>query len=235
MNPRINPFRRVVTIVIALVLAAVAVFALSACGASGTSNTAVDANKKARQDSAKKNSEFKAPEIKNNVEYQNYYSAQKLYDSPTTIIWCTTTWGNSNAPLVTVPVTGKLTSSSVSLFPSTQAQYGGDYSHKYNPELTSVDGMFHGSPPPYRYGFTPGGQYVDFFNMPTFCTTALTKMQRQATKVTVSLDSEALAAQKKAEAALKTCTAGVTNANPQGTRSCPAAEDALAAALGGGQ
>lgn len=138
----------------------------------------------------------------NQVEFNNYNNAQKLYDSPTTIIWCTTTWGNNSAPLVTVPIAGKLTSSSVSYFPNTQVVEYSD-SGRYSPELRSVDGMYHGSPPPYRYGFTPGGQYVDFSSMPTFCTTALTKFQRQATKVTVDVDSEARSAAGKAEDALK--------------------------------
>jgi hypothetical protein len=62
--------------------------------------------------------------------------------------------------------------------------------------------MYHGSPPPYRYGFTPGGQYMDFFNMPTLCTTALTSFQRQTTKVAITVDAQAKAADQAAEAAL---------------------------------
>jgi hypothetical protein len=54
-----------------------------------------------------------------------------------------------------------------------------------------VDGLFHPNPPGYRYGFTPGGQYVDFFNMATFCTTALTEFQRQETRVAVDYDDVA--------------------------------------------
>lgn len=139
----------------------------------------------------------------NDVEFNNYNKAQKLYDSPETIIWCSTTWGNANAPIITVPVAGKLTSSSVSLLPSIKsATGGGDGQDFYTPEQRSVDGMYHGSPPPYRYGFTPGGNYVDFFNMPTLCTTALTKVQREQTKVVVALDEKAAAAQKTAEKAL---------------------------------
>ncbi|MEX1113222.1 MAG: hypothetical protein WD603_01060 [Patescibacteria group bacterium] len=143
-----------------------------------------------------------AYEPKNDVEYNNYNRAQKLYDSPNTIIWCSTTWGNASAPIVTVPVAGKLTSSSVSFFPN---QVVKQYSNSgtYYPELPSVDGMFHGSPPPYRYGFTPGGQYVDFFNMPTFCTTALTKFQRQVTQVSLSIDSGVRTAQGQAQEALQ--------------------------------
>lgn len=141
---------------------------------------------------------------KNDVEFHNYNAAQQLYDSPTTIIWCSTTWGNASAPIVTVPVAGKLTSSSVSYFPSTLAMTGdGSSNYEFNPERRSVDGMYHGSPPPYRYGFTPGGQYVDFFNMPTLCTTQPTKFQRQKTDVVVSIDQGLSDAQARASALLR--------------------------------
>lgn len=221
--------------IVMLLILVLSIVGLTACGDGGDKpSNAQKSNQHAREAAAKANQEFKAPEIKNDVEYQNYYNAQKLYDSPTTIIWCTTTWGNANSPLVTVPVTGKLTSSSVSLFPSTQTVIDTDtYGRTYNPELTSVDGMYHGSPPPYRYGFTPGGQYVDFFNMPTFCTTALTKMQRQSSTVTVEVDDQMAAAQKIAEAALTKCTANVTKSRPDEKRSCPDAQKALEAVLGG--
>jgi hypothetical protein len=140
---------------------------------------------------------------KNDVEFRNYNQAQELYDSPDTIIWCSTTWGNASAPLVTVPVTGKLTSSSTTYFSPEHWSGAGSESGAVVLPSRSVDGLFHPNPPQYRYGFTPGGQYVDFFNMPTFCTTALTKFQRQATKVTVEFDAEAARAQKTAEAKLR--------------------------------
>lgn len=141
-----------------------------------------------------------------NAELRNYEGAQKLYSDPATIIYCTTTWGNASAPLVTIPIAGKLTSSSVSYFPSSRTvNPGSDDGTKdeYTPERRSIDGLYHGSPPPYRYGFTPGGQYVDFFNLPTLCTTALTKFQRQQTKVSVTVDQDALNADRQAQDALK--------------------------------
>jgi hypothetical protein len=138
-----------------------------------------------------------------NAELHNYEGAQRLYAQPNTIIYCTTTWGNASAPLVTIPIAGKLTSSSVSYFPSSRTfKPGDDGGGQYTPERRSVDGLYHGSPPPYRYGFTPGGQYVDFFNMPTLCTTALTKFQRQATKVTIDVDQQSKTADQQAQAAL---------------------------------
>ncbi len=144
------------------------------------------------------------PPLPDSPDFLNYNAAQRLYASRSTIIWCTTTWGNASAPLVTVPIAGKLTSSSVSIYPSTRDRAVGDGGGaEWTPERRSVDGMYHGSPPPYRYGFTPGGQYVDFSGMEVFCTTALSKFQRQNTKVSISIDDEAKAADAKAQAALK--------------------------------
>jgi hypothetical protein len=138
---------------------------------------------------------------KNDVEFKNYNRAQQLYDSPTTIIWCSTTWGNPSSPIVTVPIAGKLTSSSTTFFAPEYRESGSDVRRAV--AARSVDGLYHPNPPQYRYGFTPGGQYVDFFNMPTVCTTALTKFQRQQTKLTVEVDAQGVAATKRAEAALR--------------------------------
>lgn len=144
------------------------------------------------------------PPLPNSPDFRNYNQAQRLYASQTSIIWCTTTWGNPSAPMVTVPIQSKLTSSSVSIFPSSRSyRGGGDSTDEFTPERRSVDGMYHGSPPPYRYGFTPGGQYVDFFNMPTLCTTALTKFQRAETKLALAVDDTAKAADLQAQAALR--------------------------------
>ena len=142
-----------------------------------------------------------------------------MYDTPSSIIWCTTTWGNASAPLVTVPVAGKLTSSSTTFFqpetPLWNSNGGG-----LIVSSRSVDGLFHPNPPQYRYGFTPGGQYVDLFYMPTFCTTAMTNFQRESTKVSLEIPADVAAAQKRAEDYLK-----------QGNSS--AAQKALEAVVGG--
>jgi hypothetical protein len=139
---------------------------------------------------------------KNMVEYNNYNFAQKTYDNPATILWCTTTFANPSAPILTVPVSGKLTSSSVSYFPNRKFVDRGEYTFT-DEEAKSVDGMYHGSPAPYRYGRTPGGDYVEFNGLDTFCTTKLTKFQRQKTEVSVSSDPVADDASTKAEAILK--------------------------------
>lgn len=216
-----------------VIIALMAVFALMLASCGGDSEpSGKSANQKGRENVQDANKSFAPPEIDNDVEYHNYKAAQELYDDPSSIIWCTTTWGNNSAPLVTIPISGKLTSSSVSLFPSTQEKSFYDNDGTYNPELPSVDAMFHGSPPPYRYGFTPGGQYVDFFNMPTFCTTALTAFQRESTKVVTTVDGGATAAQKKAEAATAKCKEGEDRQNTKTGQVCPGAQAAIDAVAG---
>lgn len=194
-----------------------ATLTLTACPSSSDhSNDGATADQVTQQ---KANSKFVAPDTSNHTDYHNYYKAQTLYNDPSTIIWCTTSWGTTNAPLITVPIAGKLTSSSVSLRPSTQAKdfRGGDNGTlTYYPELVSVDGMYHGSPPPYRYGFTPGGQYVDFSGMEVFCTTALTQFQKDRTEVDVNYDSTVSDAQIQAEADLAKCNAGKSDTDESG-------------------
>lgn len=131
------------------------------------------------------------PQVTGDAEYNNYIRAQEeVYDDPSSIIWCTVYPENPSAPIFTVPVAGKLTSSSVSYFPNQTFARGdlGEYDGDFLVEAQSVDGMYHGTPPAYRYGFTPGGQYVDFANLPTFCTTSLTEFQRQTLKVAAVSD-----------------------------------------------
>jgi hypothetical protein len=209
-------------ILVALSLMALIGASLAACGGSG------DESKQEKTSSAVSNERetFEGAYVpKHHVEFNNFNKAQELYDTPSTIIWCTTTWGNPSAPMVTVPVAGKLTSSSVSYLPQNHINY--DEHGNTVTESTSNDGMYHGSPPPYRYGFTPGGQYVDFFNMPTLCTTAMTKFQRQKTQISLEIDPTAEAATKQAEAALAAGT------NPKTGKISPAASAKAQSILSG--
>jgi hypothetical protein len=98
-------------------------------------------------------------------------------------------------------VAGKLTSSSTTFFAPEHT--AGDYYDGSVLPSRSVDGLFHPNPPQYRYGFTPGGQYVDFFNTETYCSSKPTKFQRQQTKVSLSADPGLSKADTAAQAALK--------------------------------
>lgn len=169
--------------ILAAVGAAVMVFSLAAC--SGDSAPAKPDRGSQLAESEKNFNERTAPEVSGEVEYNNYVDAQELYDDPSSIIWCTMFPASAAAPIVTVPIRGKLTSSTVSFYPNQRKEWldGGEYNMEVMVEAQSVDGMYHGSPPPYRYGFTPTGQYVDFFEIPTFCTTALTEFGRETLSV----------------------------------------------------
>lgn len=121
---------------------------------------------------------------KNDVELENYNRAQELYDDPAAIQWCTMFPPSDTAPIVTTPIAGKLTTSSTTFF-NPQELVEGRYLEQGMVTLPkrSVDGLYHGESS-YRYGFTPGGQYVDFFNSAHVrCTTALTEFQRENTFV----------------------------------------------------
>lgn len=145
-------------------------------------DTATPARDKQLAQSQAKFDDRTPPDVTGDAEYQNYIKAQEeVYDDPATIQWCTAFPSSPAAPIFTVPIAGKLTSSSVSYYPNHRVrddQYG-----NLLIETQSVDGMYHGTPVPYRYGFTPGGQYVDFAGMEVFCTTALTEFGRQTLSV----------------------------------------------------
>lgn len=155
-------------------------------------------------DQIEKNAQnFKTYDIKNNVELNNYNRAQVLYDDPAAIQWCTAFPSSNSAPIVTLPIAGKLTSSATSYFPPTKEHHDSS-GYGLNVPARSVDGLFHGDTF-YRYGFTPAGQYVDFSNsLELLCTTALTEFQRQNTFVEgVDTDGDVNKRQAAAEEALK--------------------------------
>lgn len=165
----------------------------SGCGSSS-------ANDQAQQAANKAGEAFK-PYIPGtpNTEQTNYNRSQQLYNDPSTIIWCTAFPSSPTAPIVTVPIAGKLTSSTTSAFAGEHRQAGGDGAVAV--PSRSIDGLYHPNPPPYRYGFTPGGQYVDFFNLQTLCTTQPLKFQRQ--NLAITPDAALTNADAQAQDALK--------------------------------
>jgi len=193
------------TKIAAAVIALAVGWALSGSACSETTSSA-SSSSKAEVDAK---ADARVPYLpKNDVEFNNYNRAQELYDDPSSIIWCTGTFASASSPIFTVPIAGKLTSSSVSYYPGSSPKEintsGSGQNPALNVENRSIDGMYHGNPPAYRYGFTPGGQYAEFSGIGTFCTTALTKFQRESTQVTVNLDDGGASdIQKQAEAALK--------------------------------
>jgi hypothetical protein len=181
---------------VVLLVAGMAAFA-AGCGGSSSAH---DAAKTA----AEKSGEAFVPYVPSpgNTEQRNYNDAQKLYNDPATIIWCSAFPTSSTAPIITVPISGKLTSSTTTAFqPERVDEHEGDDNEDEVVTARSVDGLYHPNPPAYRYGFTPGGQLVDFFNMPTICTTQPLEFQRQSVTVKVATDLDT--ASRKAEKALE--------------------------------
>ena len=171
----------------ALAFAGIAVLAASTSGCTASESARQEVNHKANE---------RAPYLPvNDVEFENYNKAQELFDDPNSIIWCTSTLPNDSSPIFTVPIRGKLTSSSTSYFRGTDSS---------GFEERSVDGMYHGNPPAYRFGFTPTGDYISFEGMSAYCSSKMDSFQRQETYISVDPGSDAVTdAQKKAEEALK--------------------------------
>jgi hypothetical protein len=182
-----------------LILAGVIAFVVSAC-TSGPSGSDPGAAAKARNDKLTKN-ELYTP--KNNIEFDNYNKRLKVSDNPTTILWCTAYPTNPNARPITVPIVGKLTSSSKRPYATSHVLIDTDTGSKwYNPEIPGPDAMY-GESVPYRYGFTPAGDYWDFTFLESACTTVPTVYQAQATTIVNKVDPAMQAANLAAQAALK--------------------------------
>lgn len=172
------------------------VVTLSACTSNGTKSN----NSAQKQAVAVANKRQNYVPV-NDVEGKNYNKREQLADNPSTIIWCTAFPTNPNAPLFTVPIVGKLTSSSKRPYATSQAERGSDNT-TYTPELPGPDGMY-GASVEYRYGFRPDGTYVDFTGLETFCSNQPTVFQRQKTIIDLSNDPSLTAANKAASDALK--------------------------------
>lgn len=173
-------------IIAGLIAAPLAIAALSGCTSEGEQY-------RAAQNKANQNREPYTPS--NGVELNNYNRAQELYDDPAAIQWCTAFPSSATAPIVTIPIAGKLTTSATSYFkPVDDALV----------PQRSVDGMYHGDSF-YRYGFTPAGVYVDFSNsMEMICQTSLTEYQKTNTYVDgASITGDVDARQDRAEEALR--------------------------------
>jgi hypothetical protein len=175
----------------ALTLLALAALLLAACGGEDDpTGDAIEAEAATR-----------TPYIpKNDVEFNNFNDQQKLADDPNTIIWCTAFPSSSTAPIVTVPIKGKLTSSSTSFEPPEDVEFNENAGAAVTTRR-SVDGLYHKNPPPYRFGFTPGGQYVDFTEVETICTTQPLDFQKES--IAVSSDPGFVNADNEAQAALE--------------------------------
>lgn len=156
---------------------------------------------------------------KNDVEGHNYNARQTIADNPATIIWCSAFPTSPNAKAFTVPIVGKLTSGNKRPYPTQQTLVDGDTAGTmYNPEVAGPDGMY-GSSGEYRYGFDPAGNYHDFYNIETYCTTVPNIVQKEQTTIIVKTSQDLATADQQAEAAMKACR----DKDPDPSHPCAAA------------
>lgn len=175
--------------------------ALVMLGLVGCGERSAAVTNESQRDAIHKAAQRSVYQPKNDLEFKNYNKRQQLADDPTTILWCTAFPNNPSAPMLTYPVAGKLSSGNKRPYATTQAIAGAQSTRQYNPELPGADGMY-GTSGDYRYGFTPAGVYVDFYEVPTVCSTEPSVVQRQSTKLVLQSDPELLEAQNRAKAAL---------------------------------
>lgn len=202
-----------------VVLAATCGVALAACTADETSG------QQAAQDIAKNRQVF-VP--KNDVEGRNYNARQSMADNPATLIWCTAYPTNPNAKAFTVPIVGKLTSGNKRPYATSQVKdYSSSDSGTYNPELPGPDGMY-GTSGEYRYGFDPAGNYHDYYNIETYCTSVPDVIQKETTTIVVKVAGDLATADAQAQTALAACVAkagkdagGASKYDP--SKACPQA------------
>lgn len=163
--------------------------------ACGPGQSAADKSAAAAEKNAANNA-FYVPSHK--VEQQNYNDRQRLADNPSTILWCTFFPPTVGQEPITVPIAGKLTSSSKRPTPGTwTADTGGPGTERVGP-----DGMY-GSSVEYRYGFDPTRtQYYDFTQLPSICTNTPLIWQKNKTTIAIQTDATLSSIDKAATAAL---------------------------------
>lgn len=173
---------------------------LSAC--SGQQDNTPPAQKAAEQTANQRNNYIP----KNDVEGHNYNARQALADNPSQIIWCSVYPTNPNVKAFTIPIVGKLTSGNKRPYSTSQVQNYYQSSNTYSPELPGSDG-FYGTSGEYRYGFDPSGNYHDFYNLETYCTSVPDVIQRQTTQIAITSTGDIGLLSTQAEAAIKACRA----------------------------
>ncbi len=177
-----------------LLLMVIAVFCLMGDSCEDNSPAA-----QSRREAEAKSSQRASFIPKNDVEFKNYDRRQQIADDPTAILWCTSAFPIPSSPLFTVPIVGKITSGGKRPYAT---EYRNGNATSYYPELPGPDGMY-GSSGEYRYGFTPGGIYADWYGMPTFCTTEPMVWQRESTTIVMQTDPLFSEAHSRAREALK--------------------------------
>jgi hypothetical protein len=129
------------------------------------------------------------------ADFNNYVENAKRRIDPRTVQFCTIFPDTPGVKPFTIPIVGDMTSSSVSFYPTSRAVNGDNNSNKYEytPDRRSYDGMYHGSPPPYRYGFDAisNAEHKIGGNLGWWCTDTPQPSQIQDTTLNVTLVANA--------------------------------------------
>lgn len=193
--------------IIVIITILIGLLALAGCGAGGASQEP-SAQDKAQQKNNALQRDIYQPQ--HDIEFRNYNLRLKVADDPSTILWCTffppgiqgVGNGSTAGQAFTVPVAGKLTSSSKRPYADTRWTDRGSYTFTEAP-VAGPDHMF-GASSEYRYGFDPTlTTYYDFTGLASFCTTEPTVWQAKQTQIVVDTDRTLTAVTRAAEAAIK--------------------------------
>lgn len=158
--------------------------------------------------------EHPAYQAHNYIERQIFNHRLEISDDPSTILFCTTL-AFDRPPKVDI-IAGKLVSGSKRPDPLyNEAEHGGS-----GTETQDAQGMY-GQSVPYRFGFTPGGQYVDFTDLPTECTTEAQSTKKTNIGDVVVHNAELSTAANEAQQVLRS---GTVAANGQFQGFTPAAK-----------
>lgn len=191
-------------------------FAVGFTGAGCSGGDKPKAQPNAQEQAEKRVKERENYVPQNDVEGRNYNARQRIADNPATILWCTEYPSNPNAKPFTVPIVGKLTSGNKRPYPTAVVEYG-DYG-SYVPEKPGPDG-FYGTSGEYRFGFDPAGNYHDFYNLETHCTTVPDIIQKNTTEIAITVKGNLVDQDKRAEAAMVVCQ----QRNTDPSQPCPEA------------
>lgn len=133
---------------------------------------------------------------KNFIERQKFNRRLQISDDPSTVLFCTAF--PFDAKPFTVPIAGKLVSGTKRPDPPTNEGDNG----QVGTEREDAQGMY-GPSVPYRFGFTPGGVYEDFTDLPTECSTQAKSYKETSIGLVSSPNSALSAAGAQAQAVLR--------------------------------
>lgn len=137
----------------------------------------------------------------NDVDYNNFNDWCEMSDDPTTILWCT--FMPLGHEKITVPIVGKLTDSGKTPFPTKFVVDPAEFGKDPKPAELADPFAMYGVSSEFRYGFDPVGNYIDFTNLPSFCTTEPRVFQSMQSTIVIDTDPVLKEITDRAKAALE--------------------------------